>query len=689
MLLFGLATLVLSSSDDSYDVRVAKPTCAAAITVPASTGGGGCATSKLNEPVAVAIGVLRWRLCGFAAGSASSGEQPAAAPPLSVRSVLECNELGVGCFCSADSGATGVGVASCGMDYAEALDTLQQGVAAASCYPNGGKAAAAAAAAASSSSPPPPPGGCDGGVLSGACPRFRASGPAYEVPAPLGLRRAQHIQTEVQARGPVAVQFAAPANLSAAYRAGEVFDAKLPRDGGGWEDFAGAVIGWGSGGGGGGSSSGAGENQDYWILAMPFGEAFGANGTMLYLRGANLNRVEEAACGVPVAAGDGSSSGHNEQQRPRRRARAAVTASDEHTPAQDAASIAALNARPGAAWTAGASPFFEGKTVADYKRLLGAVTTSTAAAPAKAADSLPGLDRDRPGRAGRRRYSRRPAAAGGGAAAAAAAAATASVGAPFPDAFDARQQWPGCSWTIRNQGQCGSCWAFGAVESLQNRLCVGTQGAVDVPLSAQNMLECAAGAEGCDGSDGLAPPWEHLEGAGVVSEACYPYKYCEDPQSVTCVPNSTMGADGAKRFSSSGAGACAFEEGGVCANSTVAFVKFKSLPGAATVLTGEALIKAAIVRNGPVECTFQVDAAFRNYQSGVFDQCGQIDGGHAIKIVGWGTQEASGGAKPYWIVANSWSVEWGMDGYFLFERGSNLCSMEADCAAGLPSTAGH
>ena len=132
-----------------------------------------------------------------------------------------------------------------------------------------------------------------------------------------------------------------------------------------------------------------------------------------------------------------------------------------------------------------------------------------------------------------------------------------------------------------------------------------------------------------------------------------------------------------------------------------------------------------------------MDKAFRNYKSGVFDQCGQIEGGHAIKIVGWGvmnsteltwqqeengsrngdggggsdggsgvsstssssssggggssssSSSASADTKPYWIIANSWSAEWGDGGYFLFERGANLCAMEADCAAGLPSTAGH
>jgi hypothetical protein len=274
--------VVAVAANDSYDVRIAKPKCAAAIAVPASTEGGGCSTPKLNEPVAVAVGVLRWRLCAFA----GDGEQPGAAPPLSIRSILECNEMGVGCFCSTDSAS---GVTSCGMNYAEALDTLQQGVAPASCYPQ---------------TPPDgdstTPGGCDAGVLSGGCPRalYNASGPVYRVKDPLGLHRAAHIQAEIEQSGPVAVRFAAPANLSAAYRAGEVLDAKEPRNTaeGDWDDFSGVAIGWGSGGGSGGG-------EDYWVLAMPFGAAFGDNGTLLHLRGTDLNGIGGRARGASCRQG--------------------------------------------------------------------------------------------------------------------------------------------------------------------------------------------------------------------------------------------------------------------------------------------------------------------------------------------------------------------------------------------------
>ena len=281
-----------------------------------------------------------------------------------------------------------------------------------------------------------------------------------------------------------------------------------------------------------------------------------------------------------------------------------MTAADEATPAQETGTIAALNARPPPHWwVAGPNPFLDGKSIADYKRLLGATVApaAAAAAAAAAATAAPAATSRRQGRR------------------AAAAHAAAPLGQRFPGAFDARLQWPRCSWAIRNQGDCGSCWAFGAVEALQNRMCVGTAGAVDVELSAQDMTECAGGCMGCDGCDGLVSPWEHLEGSGVVAEACYPYKYCADPQSATCI-NSTAaaaagrllpparGQPGAPTPGGKPPKTCAFEAGGACAdsNSTPTFSPFRSLPGAASSLAGEALIQAAIVRNGPVECTFQV-----------------------------------------------------------------------------------
>ena len=55
-------------------------------------------------------------------------------------------------------------------------------------------------------------------------------------------------------------------------------------------------------------------------------------------------------------------------------------------------------------------------------------------------------------------------------------------------------------------------------------------------------------------------------------------------------------------------------------------------------------------------------------------------GGHAVKLLGWGEDEAG---RPYWLALNSWSPQWGEGGFFRFARGINECEIESMPAAGL------
>lgn len=81
---------------------------------------------------------------------------------------------------------------------------------------------------------------------------------------------------------------------------------------------------------------------------------------------------------------------------------------------------------------------------------------------------------------------------------------------------------------------------------------------------------------------------------------------------------------------------------------------------------------------------FYVFDDFYNYDGGVYTRTkgSKLAGGHAIKIIGWGTDSESN--LPYWIVANSWGTDWGEDGFFRILRGSNECGIEAEIAAGIP-----
>eukprot|EP00693_Jakoba_libera_P001835 EC691152.1.p1 GENE.EC691152.1~~EC691152.1.p1 ORF type:complete len:173 (+),score=51.22 EC691152.1:108-626(+) len=72
-------------------------------------------------------------------------------------------------------------------------------------------------------------------------------------------------------------------------------------------------------------------------------------------------------------------------------------------------------------------------------------------------------------------------------------------GVNVPDSFDWRQENGACIGGIRNQEQCGSCWAFGAVEALSDRFCIVSEGATEVILSPQNLGSCDCGDYGWQG----------------------------------------------------------------------------------------------------------------------------------------------------------------------------------------------
>ena len=91
--------------------------------------------------------------------------------------------------------------------------------------------------------------------------------------------------------------------------------------------------------------------------------------------------------------------------------------------------------------------------------------------------------------------------------------------------------------------------------------------------------------------------------------------------------------------------------------------------GAVTTFPSDAAtIQAAIMSDGPVEAAFTVYSDFETYSSGIYQHVsGSYEGGHAIRIVGWGTEDGT----DYWKVKNSWGETWGDEGYILIERGSS------------------
>ncbi|XP_063218236.1 cathepsin B [Bacillus rossius redtenbacheri] len=253
-------------------------------------------------------------------------------------------------------------------------------------------------------------------------------------------------------------------------------------------------------------------------------------------------------------------------------------------------------------------------------------------------------------------------------------------GARLPEQFDARDQWPACPTIkeIRDQGSCGSCWAFGAVEAMSDRVCIHSEGKKQAHLSAEGLVSCCHSCGlGCNGGfPGAA--WSYWVSKGIVSggpynssQGCLPYQIqpCEHHVNGTRMPCSGEGPT--PKCSKK----C--REGYDVPYSKDLNFGRKSY----SVESAEEQIQLEIFKNGPVEGTFTVYSDLLQYKSGVYQHVtGEALGGHAIKILGWGVE----GGVPYWLIANSWNSDWGDHGFLRILRGTDHCGIENQVTAGLP-----
>lgn len=222
-------------------------------------------------------------------------------------------------------------------------------------------------------------------------------------------------------------------------------------------------------------------------------------------------------------------------------------------------------------------------------------------------------------------------------------------GVTAPDSVDWRDH--GLVGDVKNQGACGSCWAFSTVVSIEGQHAKANNGNY-VSLSEQNLVDCVKGeklpsdqGECCSGCRGglMDDAFQYLidhESGGIDTETAYPY----------------TGRSGSCSFDASKDGA--------------------SIGGWTGIKQGdEDALLDAVATVGPVSIAVDAAMGWQLYHGGIMHPvlCSsnpkKMD--HGVAIVGYGTENGT----DYWIIRNSWGANWGEKGYLRIVRGKNACGL--------------
>ncbi|KAH0786055.1 Clan CA, family C1, cathepsin L-like cysteine peptidase [Histomonas meleagridis] len=188
---------------------------------------------------------------------------------------------------------------------------------------------------------------------------------------------------------------------------------------------------------------------------------------------------------------------------------------------------------------------------------------------------------------------------------------------------------------VKDQGQCGSCWAFSAIQGAESAYFIKTGNLLR--FSEQNLLDCVSTCFGCEGGL-MTYAFDYVlenQSAKFMLEDDYPYTAFQS----TCKFNSSLATGSISRYIN-------------------------------IVQADEADLQAKLTNHGPVCCAIDASlTSFQLYKKGIYDEpkCSSTLLDHGVGCVGFGKE----GDKNYWIIRNSWGTSWGENGYIRMVKNKN------------------